>query len=78
MAENALVDLYLPQLRAALEDVVGSDLADSLVKAAMQKGELTLDMQLAINDGVDLLDDAKRREVLAIIDDMRRRVRQES
>ncbi len=78
MTENALVDLYLPQLRKALEGVVGYDLAESLVKAAMQRGEMTLDMQLAINDGLDVLDKEKRRTLLAIIDDMHRRVRQES
>ena len=78
MPQDALVDQYLPELRAALESAVGGDLADSLVKAAMQRGELTLDMQLAINDGLDVLDAAKRREVVGIIDDMRRRMRQES
>lgn len=75
MPQDEIVDLYLPQLREALTDVVGEDLADSLVKASMHRGELTLDMQLAINDGLEILTDEKREEVISIIEDFRSRIR---
>ena len=74
MPQDELIELYLPQLRESLVDVVGPDLADSLVKAAMHQGDLTLDMQLAINDGLEFLTEEKRLEVLRVIDEVRRRM----
>lgn len=75
MPQDEIVNVYLPQLRDALTEAVGDDLADSLVKASMHRGELTLDMQLAINDGLDIMTEEKRKQVIAIIEDFRARIR---
>ncbi|NMM46519.1 hypothetical protein HH303_18660 [Rhodospirillaceae bacterium KN72] len=58
----------LNHLRGVLADIVGRDLADSLVRAGRKRGEFDLDMQLAINDGLQGLPQDKRLEALAMID----------
>lgn len=64
----------LDELIARLGRTLGPDLADTLVHAARSRGDLTLDMQLAINDGLDSLTPDQRAEVLSILDDLRRRL----
>ncbi|MDW3208118.1 MAG: hypothetical protein R8L07_21495 [Alphaproteobacteria bacterium] len=57
-------------IRTVLADIVGSDLADSLVRAGRKRGEFDLDMQLAINDGLQSLTIEKRQEAIALLDSM--------
>lgn len=68
--KNDMVD----ELNARLGKTLGPDLADTLIRAARSRGDLTLDMQLAINDGLDSLTPDQRRDVLSILDDLRRRL----
>lgn len=60
----------LQTVRSALSDIVGEDLADSLVKCGIHGGELDLNMQLAINDGLEALDSHERAQAIALIDAM--------
>ena len=58
----------LSGLEENLSEIVGDDLAQSLVKAALARGEYGLDLHLAINDGLEMLSDDRRRQVLALLD----------
>lgn len=58
----------LNDLESQLSDIIGDDLAESLVKAAMNSGELTLDLQLALNDGLEVLTGEQRRKALRVLD----------
>lgn len=58
----------LNDLESQLSDIVGADLAESLVKAAVRSGELTLDLQLAMNDGLEALTTDQRRSALSVLD----------
>ena len=60
----------LPLLEDKLAAIVGEDLAGSLIRAAMQRGEWGLDMQLAINDGLERLDGERRERALGLIDSL--------
>ncbi len=60
----------LPELEGKLAAIVGDDLAGSLIRAALRRGEWGLDMQLAINDGLAQLDPVKRRRALELIDQL--------
>lgn len=55
-------------LKVQLAGIVGPDLADSLVRAGRKRGEFDLDMQLALNDGLQSLDEEKRRDALFLLD----------
>ncbi|MDF1748676.1 MAG: hypothetical protein P1V34_07360 [Alphaproteobacteria bacterium] len=56
------------QVRETLSRELGDDLADSLVRAGRLRGNFSLDMQLAISDGLESLSSEKRRKVLALLD----------
>ena len=58
----------LNDLESQLSDIIGADLAESLVKAALNSGELTLDLQLAMNDGLEMLTNAQRKDALRVLD----------
>ncbi|MCR9218805.1 MAG: hypothetical protein NXI21_01120 [Alphaproteobacteria bacterium] len=60
----------LPQLEDKLAAIVGEDLAGSLIRAAMKRGEWGLDMQLAINDGLERLEPERRERAVRLIDDL--------
>ena len=60
----------LNQIREEMATVVGDDLADSLVRAGRKGGQFDLDMQLAINDGLEQLSREKRMQALALIDSL--------
>ena len=60
----------LETVRTALSDIVGEDLADSLVKCGVHGGKLDLNMQIAINDGLDALEANERAQAVALIDAM--------
>jgi len=53
-----------------LASILGADLADSLIRAAMRQGTWDLDMQLAINDGLKDLDGERRQRALGLIDEL--------
>ena len=75
MSEADLTSQYLPDLKKGLSEIVGADLAESLVNAALAGGELNLDMQLAINDGLDEMSEEQRAEVLGLLKNLRRDVK---
>lgn len=58
----------IARIRAALAEELGTDLADSLVRAGRNRGQLDLDLQLAINDGLLTLPSEKRARVVGLID----------
>ena len=60
----------LNQIREEMASVVGPDLADSLVRAGRKRGQFDLDMQLAINDGLEQLSREKREKAVALIDSL--------
>lgn len=60
----------IDSIRVVLGDILGADLADSLVRAGRKRGEFDLDMQLAINDGLQSLTAEKRRQAIALLDSM--------
>lgn len=60
----------IDSIRVVLGDILGEDLADSLVRAGRKRGEFDLDMQLAINDGLQSLTAEKRRQAIALLDSM--------
>ncbi|WP_425403847.1 hypothetical protein [Hwanghaeella sp.] len=66
--EQALAAL-LARFRTDLAAICGEDLADSLLKAGQSGGAPNLDMQLAINDGLEMMDEAQRSEILGLLDD---------
>ncbi len=72
MSEADLTSQYLPDLKKGLSEIVGTDLAESLVNAALAGGELNLDMQLAINDGLEEMSEEQRSEVLGLLKNLRR------
>lgn len=51
-----------------MSDIIGPDLAESLVKAAVNSGELTLDLQLAMNDGLEVLTNSQRNDAIKVLD----------
>ncbi len=67
-ADNELAAL-LARFRSDLAAICGEDLADSLLKAGQSGGAPNLDMQLAINDGLETMDEAQRSEILRLLDD---------
>ena len=66
MSEDVLAALN--GLEENLSEIVGDDLAESLVKAALNRGRYDLNLQLAINDGLETLTTERRRQVLALLD----------
>jgi hypothetical protein len=58
----------LTEVRDKLSMELGHDLADSLVRAGRLRGVFSLDMQLAISDGLEGLTSEKRRKVLDLLD----------
>jgi len=58
----------LKDLESQLSGIVGDDLAESLIKAALRPGEVTLDLQLAMNDGLETLTREQRRSTLSVLD----------
>lgn len=62
----------IARIRAALAEELGVDLADSLVRAARNRGQLDLDLQLAINDGLLTLAADQRARVIGLIDSLMR------
>lgn len=72
--EQALAEL-LQRFRSDLTSICGEDLADSLLKAGQSGGAPNLDMQLAINDGLEMMDDDQRSRILALLDDFMARAR---
>lgn len=58
----------LQTVRDALSDIVGDDLADSLVHCGIHGGRVDLNLQIAINDGLDGLEADAREEAVALID----------
>lgn len=58
----------LPALEDKLAAVLGDDLADSLIRAAMTRGTWGLDMQLAVNDGLAALDAERKERAISLID----------
>ena len=76
MSDDDLLKEFLPRLKARLAEICGNDLAESLVVAARGGGELNLDMQLVINDGLDHMDEEMRTRVLDVLSDIRNQVRQ--
>lgn len=75
MSEEDLVKEFLPRLTAKLSEICGEDLAESLIKAGQGGGELNLDMQLVINDGLEQLDEDQRGRVLELLSEVRHEVR---
>lgn len=61
----------LHDLETQLTEIIGADLAESLVKAAKRNGEVTLDLQLAMNDGLENLTADQRRSALHLLDRFR-------
>lgn len=60
----------LNTIREQLADLVGGDLADSLVRAGRKRGAFDLDLHLLISDGVKALSQEKKRDVLRLLDAM--------
>ncbi len=60
MSDDEILKTFLPRLTEKLSQVCGDDLAESLIIAGRGGGDLNLDMQLVINDGLDQLDDEKK------------------
>ena len=75
MSEEDLVKEFLPRLTARLAEICGDDLAESLILAGRGGGELNLDMQLLINDGLEQLDEDQRGRVLETLSEIRHEVR---
>lgn len=67
-ADDDLAALFA-RFRSDLAAACGEDLADSLLKAGQSGGAPNLDMQLAINDGLETMDEAQRAEILRLLDD---------
>jgi hypothetical protein len=70
VSEPATLNDQLNAIRARLTDVVGGDLADSLVRAGRKNGAFDLDLHLLISDGVKALSAEQKREVLSILDEL--------
>lgn len=68
MADDPALTELLAQFRADLTEICGEDLAGSLLKAGQSGGAPNLDMQLALNDGLETLDEAQRSEILRLLD----------
>lgn len=69
MAEDQAFADLLARFRSDLSSICGDDLAESLLKAGQSGGAPNLDMQLAINDGLEMLDEGQRTEILTLLDD---------
>ncbi len=69
MEEEQALAALLARFRTDLAAICGEDLADSLLKAGQSGGAPNLDMQLAINDGLEMMDEAQRSEILGLLDD---------
>lgn len=66
--DQALAELFA-RFQADLAAICGNDLAESLLKAGQSGGAPNLDMQLAINDGLEVMDDAQRAAITGLLDD---------
>lgn len=60
----------IPVLEGKLAAILGEDLAVSLIRAALHRGAWGLDMQLAINDGLESLPPETRARALGLIDQL--------
>lgn len=69
MTDDQALTALFERFRTDLSAICGDDLADSLLKAGQTGGAPNLDMQLAINDGLEMLDENQRSEILAMLDD---------
>ena len=58
----------LPQVKEGLAEVFGPDLAESLVNAALSKGENSINQQLLMNDGLNLISEEQREQALELLD----------
>ena len=58
----------LPQVLEGLKDVLGEDLAETIIKAASEKDMSAVNRQLLINDGLAEISPAQRAEALAFLD----------
>lgn len=74
MSEDEIVNTFLPRLETGLRAIVGEDLAESLVKAARAGDAMTLDLQLALNDGLEEISDDQRTDIITLIDTVRDQV----
>ncbi len=68
----------LRDLESKLTEIIGADLAESLVKAGRHGDEMTLDLQLAINDGLETLTEEQRRAALQVLDGFKQSLNRES
>ncbi len=75
MAENQQLADLLAQFEVDLAEVCGADLSESLLKAGQSGGVMNLDMQLAINDGLEMIDEEKRALILGMLDDFLNRAK---
>ena len=69
MADENELAVLLARFRSDLSAICGEDLADSLLRAGQSGGAPNLDMQLAINDGLEMMDEEQRSEILRLLDD---------
>lgn len=58
----------LPQVKNGLAEVFGSDLAESLVTAALGSGDDAVNRQLLINDGLNSITSEQRAKALELLD----------
>lgn len=58
----------LLKVQDGLSQILGRELAESLIRAGRKRGQYDLDMQLAINDGLDSVPEEKRQDALALLD----------
>lgn len=58
----------LKAVKAQLGEILGDDLADSLVRAGQTQGDFALDLQLLVNDGLQSVPPEKRQQVLSLLD----------
>lgn len=66
MRDRSIDDL--PLLEGKLAAILGEDLAISVIRAAERRGAWSLDMQLAINDGLEGLPPETRARAVSLID----------
>ncbi len=65
------MSVTLKDLEDRLSEILGDDLAESLIKAALRPGEITLDLQLAMNDGLETLTREQRLSTLSALDTLK-------
>jgi len=58
----------IPQVKDGLSEVFGSDLAESLVTAAMSNDQSAMSKQILISDGLSLITDEQREKALELLD----------